>query len=263
MLRIGVDFGASKIYAGIVSDNKVTKTIRLKTDNAIENILYVIEKLISPKVGFIGIAVPTITSRGIMYETHNVDLPERFNLKSVIEHRFKVKTKIENDANCFALGESMFGAGIKYRNLVGVTLGTGFGTGIIINRKLYTGSFSTAGELGHIPFNDSELEDYCSGKFFKKQGTTGKEAYKNALKNEKEAIKLFNDFGTNLGKAMSIIINAYSPDIIILGGSISNAMRFFKQPMQEEIKSWCFKHARTKIRKYKNKDSILLGAAHL
>ncbi len=263
MLRIGVDFGASKIYAGVVSNNKVIKTILLKTENKIENVSYAIEKLISPRIKFIGIAVPTISSKGIMYETHNVDLPEKFNLKSVIEHRFKVKTKIENDANCFALGEVKFGSARGLKNVVAITLGSGFGAGIIINKKLYTGSFNSAGEFGHIPFKDSELEDYCSGKFFKKHGTTGEAAFRNALNHDKKAVKLLNEFGTNLGQALATIINALSPEAIILGGSISNSLRFFRGPMINELKKWTFKHVKTKIIKSKNKDSIILGAAHL
>ena len=73
-------------------------------------------------------------------------------MKQAVEKRFKLPVFQNNDANCFALGEAWFGAGKEYTNMVGVTLGTGLGGGIIINRKIHTGLAGGAGELGCFSF---------------------------------------------------------------------------------------------------------------
>ena len=120
----------------------------------------------------IGIGVPTIVDAqaGIVYDATNIASWKEVPLKALLEERFHVPVAVENDCNCFALGESRFGAGRNYTDMVGVTIGTGIGSGIIIDRKLYGGLYRGAGEIGTLPYRDTDFEHYCSSFFFKKKG---------------------------------------------------------------------------------------------
>jgi len=183
-----------------------------------------------------------------------------------LEKKFKIPVFTENDANCFVLGEKYFGKGKKYKNIAGVIIGTGLGTGIIINEKLYSGSNGGAGEFGQITYLKHNVEYYCSGKFFEKEyKMKGESLYERVLKNDAKAFRIFNEYGKHLGKALSIIINSTDPEIIILGGSASKAYRFFKNSMICSLKESVYRRTFQSIRitVSDNKDAALLGAASL
>lgn len=82
---------------------------------------------------------------------------ERNTLEGDLENEFKVAVAINNDSNCFTLGESLYGEGKSYTNMVGVTIGTGIGAGVVIGRRLYGGQYMGAGEIGSFPYLDSDL----------------------------------------------------------------------------------------------------------
>ena len=84
-----------------------------------------------------------------------------------MEERFAIPVLINNDANCFAVGEYYFGKGVEGDSLVGLTIGTGLGSGIILKGKLYSGKNCGAGEFGMIDYLDHFIEYYASGQFFK------------------------------------------------------------------------------------------------
>ena len=79
-----------------------------------------------------------------------------------MEKEFGLPSAVDNDVNCFALGEKTFWNWKQYRNFVGITIGTGIGAGIVIDGKLYRGSNTGAGEIGCLPYLNSDYEHYCS-----------------------------------------------------------------------------------------------------
>jgi len=173
---------------------------------------------------------------------------------------------VNNDANCFALGEKYFGSARGYKNIVGIIIGTGFGAGVIIDNKLYCGNNCAAGEFGRIILKDKTVEDYCSGKFFiDKYKIPGEKIYGLAKKNGKRGLKAFKEFGKNLGLGVSIIINSIDPEIIVLGGSISKAYRFFKRPFFASLKKHTYKqvYKNIRIKTSKIEKAGVLGAASL
>jgi glucokinase len=177
-----------------------------------------------------------------------------------------VPTYINNDANCFVVGEKYFGAGKNYKNIVGLIIGTGLGAGLYTNGKLYFGANCGAGEFGMLPYKDGVYEDYCSGKYFANNlKTTGKEIFYRAEKGEQEAVKTFNEFGTNIGHAISAIIFAVDPEIIILGGSVSIAFKYFKGSMETVLNKFPYQNSVKKLKIVKsNLDQVsVLGAAAL
>jgi glucokinase len=271
---IGIDIGATKIHIGLVEDSKVIKEIKFPTlanasrDEIINNLINKIGEVDDPQVVGIGIGVPGLVDEenGIIYDLTNIPSWKEVHLKKELEDRFKKPVRITNDANVFALGEKIFGDGGAYKNLVGVTLGTGFGSGIIINHQLYSGTLSSAGELGNIPYLDKTIEDYCSGKFFfSKYGLKGGEVNSLAEKGDASARKMFDEFGLHLGNALKIIMNVLSPEAIFLGGSVSQSYEFFKEPMEKSLDSYPFKKVRDQlvIQPSRTSDIAILGAAAL
>lgn len=95
----------------------------------------------------------------------NISSWKEIHLKEALESEFRVPVAINNDSNCFTLGVKMFGEGQPYANMVGVTIGTGIGAGVIIDHRLYGGEFMGAGEIGTLPYLDSDFEQYCSSFF--------------------------------------------------------------------------------------------------
>ncbi|HCT29973.1 MAG TPA: hypothetical protein DIW31_04410 [Bacteroidales bacterium] len=172
---IGVDIGGTKISAGLISNNIIVNKVTIDTEpneskaHIIQNVFIAIDKVWQQEVRGIGVGVPGLVDpeNGIVYQLQNISSWQEVTLKEHLQLRYNVPTFINNDANCFALGEKYFGIGQKHRNFVGVTLGTGVGTGIIIDNKLYSGCFSGAGEFGSISYKESSFEKYCSGQFLK------------------------------------------------------------------------------------------------
>jgi glucokinase len=258
---IGVDIGGTEIKAGIVSNNKILKKAVLKTGKTkkevVNNILKSINRLFSKKIKAIGVGCPGPADyeKGIIGKTPNLPL-KGVNLKKIISKKFKKRVVISNDANCFVLGEAIR---LKKRNAVGLTLGTGVGGGIVINGKLYRGN-GNAGELGHctIKFDgpkgiiNGDLESYISAKAIRRDYGKSPDRLKSG--------KAWNSVGEKLGIGISNLINAFDPDVIVLGGGISRAFNLFKNGMNKEIN----KRAIRKVPIVKGKeDSGIIGAACL
>ena len=271
---IGIDIGATKIHIGVVSGSTVIRDLEIPTsanapeDQIIQEIIEGIEKLSDNNFKAIGIGVPGLVDveKGIVYDLWNIASWKEVFLKDHLEDHFNKPVKIINDANSFAMGEKKYGMGKNYRNFVGVSLGTGYGTGIIINNELYSGTLSGAGELASIPYLDKTIEDYCSGKFFKSHyGEEGLQLFKKAQNQDPEALRAFEEFGKHLGESLKLILYILSPEAIILGGSVSKSFQFFETALQESIDSFPFKRITEKLKITPSNipDVALLGPAAL
>ena len=274
MKVIGIDVGATKISAGLVNNNKLIKILKTNTEahksqnEIIKNITKLIDQLIDNSVKGIGLGVPAIIDlkKGMAYEAANIPSWKKVPLKQILEKKYRIPVKINNDAKCFALGENKFGEGKGYDSMAGITIGTGFGTGIIIEGKIYCGYNCGAGEFGQIKFKDKDIDFYCSGEFFlKKYKLKGEQLQERAERKDQKALKIYREFGDNLGKALSTVINSIDPELIVLGGSVSQAYPFFKQSMLSSLKQNIYQRtfSRLKIKVSKNKEISVLGAASL
>ncbi|MGM0933675.1 MAG: ROK family protein [Bacteroidota bacterium] len=273
-ITIGVDLGATKTKVGVVQNSVVIDEIEFPTssqgskEQIIGELINGIEEISNQNILGIGIGVPGLIDeeKGIIYNLWNIPSWKEVHLKSQLEDHFHKPVRITNDANVFALGEKMFGKGGPYKNLVGVTLGSGFGTGIIIDHKLYSGSYSSAGEMANLPYLDKTIEDYCSGKFFfNEHGLKGDEVAKLAEKGNLEALKIFKEFGHHLGNSLKLILNILSPEAIFLGGSISKSYVFFEESLLETINTFPFKKVRDQlvVEPSTTSNTALLGSAAL
>jgi len=271
---VGVDIGGTKIHAARIHGHDIEQTHRqLVSSNGTEKqvigeVIATIEAVFDSSISGIGVGVPSIvdTEKGIVYDVQNIPSWKEVHLKKALENHFQVPTYINNDANCFAVGEKHFGKGKNYNNLIGLITGTGMAGGIIINNQLYNGNNCGAGEFGMMPYLDHNYEYYCSGQFFSnKYKTTGEDLFKKATQGDEEAIQIFNEFGTHFGNALIAILYAMDPEMIILGGSVSKAYPFFKNALWEKLKAFSYSPTieRLTIEISENKNIPILGAAAL
>lgn len=269
---VGVDIGATKTTVGVVEDSVVIKEAEFLTsalapgEQILQELVDQIKSVAGDDFYGIGIGVPGLVDeeQGISYDLNNIPAWKEVHLKEYLESHFQKPVRVTNDANVFAVGEKIFGEGKNYSNLVGVTLGSGFGTGIIVNNKLYSGILSSAGELGSIPYLDGTVEDYCSAKFFAQKGKlTGSDYFLGAEAGDEEALAVWKEYGNHLGYALKIIMSVLSPEAIFLGGSISQAYPYFKNSLNETINSFPFRRVLDKviIKSSTIKNIPVLGAA--
>lgn len=272
---VAVDLGGTSLRVGRIRDNTVVERgsrsvpVTDRAEVVMQELIGAIETVMNDEVAAIGIGVPSVVDveHGIVYVVQNIPSWKEVHLKEQLESEFHLPVHVNNDANCFALGECHFGKARGYRHIVGLTLGTGLGAGIIIDRKLYNGSNCGAGEIGTIPYKDQTVEYYCSGQFFARQlGVGGDVVFQRARAGDPAALRAYEDFGSEMGYALLIALYAYDPEIVILGGSVSAAFSFFQRTMMETLaSSFAYQHAlqRLVIVPSELPDIALLGAAAL
>jgi glucokinase len=271
---IAVDLGGTNIRAGLVEDGRLLNHRDAKLiekdilQSTLDQLSGLILSVMKPGVTGIGIGVPSVVdiNTGIVYDVTNIPSWKKVELKSILEKRFGIPVMVNNDVNCFILGEHRFGLAKGYTSVVGLAMGTGLGGGIIINNELYAGSNCGAGEFGLVPYLDENIEAYCSGGFFsRKCNTSALEAFNRASEGEPGALESWKVFGFHLGYAIKTVVYTYDPDVIILGGSIAKASHFYTPAMYASMLDFAFPESikRLKIFTSQNDNITLLGASSL
>lgn len=291
--NIGIDVGASKIAAGLIDpDGKILKEIKIPTEakkgaervveNIIKSVSLVAGKTLSSKIG-IGIAGQVDYRTGIVIFSPNMKGFIDFPLRTVLLSRLgrKIEVKIDNDANCFALAENRIGEGKSFDNIVGLTIGTGIGSGVICHRQLYHGR-SFASEIGHMKIenhgpkcscgNKGCLEAYCSGWAIAKRYYEFTKCKKMPSDIEKEAkndpkgvaYKIYKEAGKYLGVGLANIIDIFDPEAIVVGGGLGDSELLFKFGLPEMRKRMFLKKPQTVIKRSKlGNKTAMIGAAFL
>jgi len=265
---IGVDLGATFVKMGIV-DEKARVYLRreIKTPfnvkpkelipTLISNIEYIIKDAGLKKKDILGIGIgvpgPVDSEKGIVHYFPNIKGWEEVALKPILEKGLGLRVELDNDVNAMTLGEYRFGAGKGADNVICLTLGTGVGGGIIIDKKLYRGSSMCAGEIGHMPINEKGpmcncggiacLERYIGNRYILNKA---KEAFRSnitleelnrlAKKGNKDALKVWEDVARKLAVALTAVINLLNPDKVIIGGGVSKAGLLILRPLRKEVK---------------------------
>lgn len=271
---IGIDLGATNIRAALVQQhalgNILSQRIRSSgtEQEVLEDIFSIIDKLMSDEVTAIGIGVPGLVDAeaGIVHDVVYIPSWKQVPLQKYMEARYGVPVFVNNDANCFALGEYYYGKGKGSDAMIGLAIGTGVGAGIIINRKLYAGANCGAGEFGSAEYLDHTYEYYCSGSFFQNvHGVDGEVVYERATGGEAKALQLYEELGEHLGNCIKMIMYTFDPRLIVLGGSVRYAYQYFEKAMWKQIKTSLFQNSadRLQIEVSSLHNSGILGAAAL
>ncbi len=271
---IGLDLGATNIRVGLVQDNRLSniQSKRIRSAGTVEEVLEDIYSVVDPlkdsDIVAIGIGVPSVVDveQGIVYDVQYIPSWKEVHLKKILEARYKVPVFVNNDANCFVLGELYFGKGIGMQNLIGLTIGTGLGAGVIINHHLFAGPNCGAGEFGMVDYLDHCFEYYCSGQYFQNvYHIDGQEVFEKAKAGDTIAQQRYAEMGTHLGNAIKMILYTYDPSLIIFGGSVRHAYPWFQETMWQRINTFAYTKslAKFRIELSELENSGLLGAAGL
>lgn len=273
-MKIGIDLGGTNMRAGVVDgDIIVAKEIipcpaRESADVVLNALINLIERNLQPGVESIGIGVPTLVDsrRGIVYNATNIPSWREVHLKDAVEKRLGIRTEVNNDANCFALGEARFGAGRDSASVLGITLGTGLGGGLVIDGKLYCGRNTGAAEISDLPYRDHNFEYYCSSGFFVREyQATGKELADAARQGDAKALEAWQAFGRHIGELVKAMMFAYDPATIVFGGGISTAYSLFSAAMEETMATFPYPASLQNLRIGPSRlaNVAILGAASL
>jgi N-acetylglucosamine repressor len=233
------------------------------------------EEILGIGVGMHGLVDPT---RGISIFAPNLNLYD-IDIKGVLESEFGLSVEVDNDVRALALGESWFGQGQGIAKFVCVNVGTGVGTGILIDHKLYHGATFTAGELGHTTIDvngprcscgnygclealtggpaiarralqgirigkRSLLEEWTDGDL---EEITSEMVHRAAAQGDSLAVEVLNDTGRYLGIGISNLINTLNPSRIILSGGVSRAGEFILKPLQDVVEMRALKPSASSV----------------
>jgi glucokinase len=155
---------------------------------------------------------------------------------------------------------------LHWGNIIGLTIGTGLGAGIIIHNKLYAGANCGAGEFGMVEYLDKFYEYYACGQFFQNvYHIDGEVVFKKAATGDAEAISMYGEMGTHLGNAIKTILYTYDIGLIILGGSVRQAYPYFSENMWKRIHTLVYPRSaeRLQVKISELENSGILGAAAL
>ena len=238
-IAIGVDIGGTKIKAGLVDINGqiigIPESIRTLAhepgEMIIEQLTLLIRRMIQQADGaeLIGIGIgstgPLDINKGIILECNNLPTLHNYPLHKKIESTFGLPVKLDNDANAMMLGEALWGAGRNLNSILGITLGTGLGAAIVVNRKIIRGATGCAGEIWLSPYKEGMIEDYVSGtgisnlyQRITKRKISGEEISKLAREGDINALKAWKEFTQALAYALSWTVNIVDPEVVIIGG---------------------------------------------
>lgn len=291
---VGVDLGGTNIVAGALSEDG-NEVIALRSEPTrpdqgaeavIDRIVRMIDTVIAETIAqtgakkgdVIGIGVgapgPLDRERGIVITTPNLGWTN-FPLRDVIAERTGITTRLDNDANCATLGEWWLGAARGARNVVGMTIGTGIGGGLILNGRLYHGASDVAGEIGHTTIdvtgrlckcgNYGCLEAYASGPSIAERAReavagdedsllarmvgrqldrlTAATVYEAAKLGDDVAIDVVRETARFLGAGIANLLNIFNPDVVVIAGGVTQAGEALFNPLLREVRKRAFRPA--------------------
>lgn len=271
---IGIDLGATTIKGGLIEGRNIAAEAVLDTraseggETTLNVLKEIIRTLKTDETTAIGIGVPSVVDRakGIVYNVQNIKNWEEVHLKWLLEEEFNVPVHIDNDANCFAKGERIYGQGQDFDDFVGITLGTGVGGGIIQRGNLLSDANCGSGEFGEMPYLDGILEQYCGSFFFiNHHQSTGHDVAQQAAQGDKKAMEIMHVYGKHIAILVKMIVLTVDPQAIIFGGAIANSLPLFEESMYKHLIDFPYPNSikKLKILKSELNNPGILGAGAL
>jgi glucokinase len=291
---LGVDLGGTNIVVGAMPlDGTREYGVRtepthseLGADSVVERIGRMIDEVIATtgtetgaaRRDFIGVGIgapgPLDRAHGIVIVTPNLGWRD-FPLRDRVSARVKLPATLDNDANCATVGEWWRGAAAGGRNVVGMTIGTGIGGGLILEGQLYHGSSDVAGEVGHTTIDPTGrkckcgnygcLEAYASGPAIAQRATealaggeasllreliqddmsrmTARIVYDAATLGDPLAVEVVRETARFLGTGVANLLNIFNPDVVVLAGGVAAAGDALFEPLRAEVRRRAFRPA--------------------
>ncbi len=234
---------------------------------------------------FVGVAaaVPFGSGQGVLTDLPNLPALEGVDLGDEIRRGIGLPVEIVNDATAATIGEHWLGASHGFENVIGVTLGTGVGGGLIIGGKPYFGASGSAGEVGHICVEPDGhrcgcgsfgcVEQYASGTAIVRMANeaglsveTSFDLFGMAKAGDVQAAAVFHKMGTYLGIAFAGLVNLLNPDLIVVGGGVSAGWELFIEDVRNEVSKRAFRDPAERVKIVRaslGDDAGVLGAARI
>lgn len=291
---LALDLGGTNArFAAIRRDGEVVARARATTPRfgTAESVLQMMsggfaeiaELASSQTVVGVAAAVPFGSGQGVLTNLPNLPALEGVDLGRELRQNTKLPVEIINDATAATIGEHWLGASRGIENVIGVTLGTGIGGGLIIGGRPYFGASGSAGEVGHICVEPEGhpcgcgsrgcVEQYASATALVRMAAeagivvkTSFELYEMARSADDRANSVFHKMGSYLGIAFAGLVNVFNPDVIVVGGGVSAGWDMFIGPVRNEVSKRAFRDPaeRAKIvRASLGEDAGVLGAARI
>lgn len=271
---LGIDIGGTSIVGGKIEDGRIVGQSKAGTraseggDVSLGVLKSVVAELVDGQTRAIGVGVPSVVDRktGIAYNVQNIAGWDEVDIRGILEREFGLPVFVDNDANCFAFGEKIFGKGREFSNFVGVTLGTGVGSGIISAGRLLPDANCGSGEFGEVRIGGVKFDDWCGSHFFPDEtGMSGAELSALARKGDAKALKAFEEYGRRLSELIKLIVLVLDPEAVIFGGSIAKSFGFFGDAIRANLADFPYPKSIEKLRilASDSNDSGVLGAASL
>ncbi|MBA3341836.1 MAG: ROK family protein [Gemmatimonadaceae bacterium] len=291
---VGIDLGGTNIAAGAMpTDGTREIAMRMVLTKASEGATAVVDRiagLVEEVIGqtrqetgaersdFLGVGIgapgPLDRSRGVVITSPNLGWHD-FPLRDEVSQRINMPATLDNDANCATLGEWWCGAAKGGRNVVGLTIGTGIGGGLILDGKLYHGASDAAGEIGHTTIDSTGrrckcgnygcLEAYASGTAIAERARelldvegdsimhsmvdgdlgrlTAQTVFEASKRGDAVALEVVRDTAHFLGVGVSNLINIFNPDTFVIAGGVTQAGDLLFDPLRAEVRRRAFKSA--------------------
>ena len=288
--RIGIDLGGTKIEGIVLDENGqelARKRVETRQESGYVPILNRIKALHDDLAAAIhgephtfGIGTPgAISPRSGLLKNSNTICLNGQPLKADLERILGRKIEIQNDANCFAMAEALHGAGKGNKLVFGVIMGTGCGGGIVYNGEVFTGRQAIAGEWGHMSIDPNGPLCYCGRRgcvetFISGGGLEARYAEQHRVKRpfteitkdyyrgDLKAVEFMKVFFTNFGRSMANLIDVLDPDLVVLGGGVSNFDAIYTEGVAEVARCVFSDSLETPIVKHCIGDSAgVIGAA--
>ncbi len=282
----GIDIGGTKCavtLAKATADSvEILRKTRFETDIT-ESPRSIIERFCEIIDGFgeidgIGISCggPLSSKRGLIMSPPNLPLWDDIPIVDILSERYSVPVRLQNDANACAIAEWRYGAGRGCENMVFLTFGTGFGSGLILDGRLYSGIDDMAGEIGHVRLEKDgpigfgkkgSCEGFCSGGGLKRLATAiaekkaesgeapewypehcdAKSVAQAAYAGDETAIEVYRICGEKLGSALSILVDLLNPERIVIGSIFARSGDLIRPHMEKVMEEECLSHTLARV----------------
>lgn len=291
---VGVDLGGTSINVGVVPfAGRPVLGMRSVPTEAHRGAKYVVDRIVAmireairdarrereiPEGAIVGVGIgapgPLKRATGTVVESPNLGW-RNFPLRDLVANAVGLEAALDNDANCAALGEWWMGAARNVDTMVGITIGTGVGGGIVLQGEVYHGSSDVAGEIGHMTIDSTGrrcncgnygcLEAYASGPAIAARAREGLEAgaasmlpalvegglgritaetvYEAVVAGDAYATEVMRDTAKFLGTGVANLINALNPEMIVVSGGVTRAADHLFEPLRAEVRRRAFRPA--------------------
>jgi glucokinase len=287
---IGIDLGGTKLLAGVVDErlnvhHRVHRVVHGMTEREVVSaVVEAVEeaKELEPTVEGIGFGIPCLVDQRTGVAVMAVNLPiTNLPFRDLMHRRLGLPAFIDNDANVTTLAEQRFGAAQGAEDVVGLTIGTGIGGGLVLGGKLYRGHTGVGAELGHMVVDEDGppcqgqcpnrgcLEAVASGTAIGREGeiaareepdsalgtaasdgleVTGELVTELALDGDEVARMVLGQIGRKLGVGLSSIVNIFNPEVVVVGGGALASGDLLLDPAREELRRRSLPPGREQVR---------------